>query len=190
MESLSYIVKRSRRKSISLRIEPNGDIVVRAPMRVSHAFIESWVHSKKAWIQKHMPLRAPKVWNDHEIHAMKQALLAYIAPKTKEIWNKYSLPKYTHISITKAERRWGSCSAHNRLCFSYRLAEFLDEYNQYPNIPKNIRYAYIDAIIVHELCHLQEKHHRKPFWNLVYSIMPEYEDIILAVRKGKDGGIV
>jgi predicted metal-dependent hydrolase len=28
---------------------------------------------------------------------------------------------------------------------------------------------------MHELCHLREKNHQKPFWNLVYSWMPDYK---------------
>lgn len=116
---------------------------------------------------------------------MKQALMMYIVPRIQEIWSQLSLPDYTHISVTKAEHRWGSCSSTNRLCFSYRLAEFLDDWNQYSHLPHKMRYAYIDAIIVHELAHLQEKHHKKPFWDLVYRIMPEYKHVINTVRKNR-----
>jgi UTP pyrophosphatase len=37
---------------------------------------------------------------------------------------------------------------------------------------------FVDAIIIHELAHLREKNHQRPFWNLVYSMMPEYEFIM------------
>lgn len=33
----------------------------------------------------------------------------------------------------------------------------------------------IDAVIIHELCHLQVLEHNKDFWNLVYERMPDYD---------------
>jgi predicted metal-dependent hydrolase len=80
---------------------------------------------------------------------------------------RFSLPEITSTKITLSEKRWGSCSAKNGLCFSYRLGEYLGGKEEF-----------IDAIIVHELAHLREKNHQKPFWNLVYSMMPTYEVIM------------
>ena len=40
------------------------------------------------------------------------------------------------------------------------------------------RSDFIDAIIVHELAHLREKNHQKPFWDLVYRMMPDYEKVM------------
>jgi len=37
---------------------------------------------------------------------------------------------------------------------------------------------FIDAIIIHELAHLREKHHQKSFWDLVYSWIPDYESVM------------
>jgi predicted metal-dependent hydrolase len=44
---------------------------------------------------------------------------------------------------------------------------------------------FIDAIIIHELAHLREKHHQKSFWKLVYQMMPEYE-VIMKQKKISD----
>ncbi len=34
----------------------------------------------------------------------------------------------------------------------------------------------IDSVIVHELCHLVYDNHSKDFWDLVYKVMPEYDE--------------
>ena len=107
---------------------------------------------------------------------MKQALLEYIIPRIQSIHAQTSLPPYTSVKITKSEARWGSCSANNGLCFSYRLAAYLHT--------TEATSPFVDAIIVHELAHLREKNHQKPFWNLVYSMMPDYELIMKRQRLG------
>lgn len=33
----------------------------------------------------------------------------------------------------------------------------------------------LDYIIVHEICHLSHKNHSKEFWELLHSIIPDYE---------------
>jgi predicted metal-dependent hydrolase len=125
---------------------------------------------------------------------MKKKLRAYIVPRVHELWEWRWLPQFTSIRITKSEWRWGSCSGKNWLCFSYRLAEWLDgslflssrgtrdlpqlETEADSSYRQNDKGKFIDAIIIHELAHLREKNHQRPFWNLVYSMMPEYESIM------------
>lgn len=58
---------------------------------------------------------------------MKSLLKLYIVPRVQILWEGKNLPNYTSIKITKSEHRWGSCSAKNGLCFSYRLAEYLEK---------------------------------------------------------------
>ena len=35
----------------------------------------------------------------------------------------------------------------------------------------------VDAIIVHELCHMKFKYHNKDFYNLVQTYIPDYKEI-------------
>ncbi|HPX82802.1 MAG TPA: M48 family metallopeptidase, partial [Syntrophales bacterium] len=64
------------------------------------------------------------------------------------------------VRISEARSRWGSCSAANRLAFSWRLMI----------APP----AVIDYVVVHELAHLREKNHSPRFWALVGEICPDY----------------
>ncbi len=68
--------------------------------------------------------------------------------------------KYNKFSITNAQKRWGSCSAKNNLCFSWRLIMF----------PLQV----IDYVVIHELAHIEEKNHSKRFWNKVKIMLPNF----------------
>lgn len=177
---LEYSLVRSKRRTLSLQISPMGELIARAPMRMSESFIEKFILEKAGWIEKNQKKilernkgRELKEYSPSDVLALKKLLKNYLETRLPELWDGWNLPKYTTVKITKSERRWGSCSAKNGLCFSYRLAEYLETNTHF-----------IDAIIVHELAHLKQKNHQKPFWNLVYSMMPEYESIMKKVRNG------
>jgi predicted metal-dependent hydrolase len=69
--------------------------------------------------------------------------------------------EYNNINITKAQKRWGSCSSKRNLNFSWRLIM----------APLSV----VDYVVVHELVHLEEKNHTKMFRNKVKMLMPNYE---------------
>lgn len=66
----------------------------------------------------------------------------------------------TAVKVKEQRRRWGSCAADKTLRFNWRLIM--------------APLAVIDYVVVHELCHLQERNHGKGFWALVESILPDY----------------
>ena len=173
-----YTLIRSKRKTLALQITAKGDIVVRAPMRTGEWYIEKFINSKLSWITKHTTRikasqQETKNYTESEKKEMKKRLLPYIAKRITEFCDEKNIAPPTGIKITSSERRWGSCSHKNRLCFSYRLAEYLS----------NEKYLFVDAIIIHELAHTREKNHQKPFWDLVYEWMPQYDENIQAVSK-------
>jgi predicted metal-dependent hydrolase len=199
---IDYTLIRSSRRTLSIQIDRTGALIARAPMRMSVTQIEHFIMVKKDWIEKHkqkaegrkQKVGEKKQYTEVEIIEMKKKLRHYIVPRVQELWEWRWLPPITSIQITKSEWRWGSCSGKNWLCFSYRLAEWLSPppekgesegvtqrgvHNSVtlPNPPLSGR-EFIDAIIIHELAHLREKNHQRPFWDLVYSMMPEYESIM------------
>jgi predicted metal-dependent hydrolase len=75
MLDFQYTLIRSRRKSIAIRIEPNGGITVRAPNFTPKYIIEHFIRSKTAWIQKHQTRvqnNPKKIHTDREIADMKK----------------------------------------------------------------------------------------------------------------------
>ncbi len=171
-----YLLIRSSRRTLTLEISREGHLIVRAPIRLSVSQIEDFIEKKQDWIGKHQNIEKEKSlqrkqYSEGEIREMKQALNSYIRVRVHELWKDKWLPIITTMKITKSEKRWGSCSGRNSLCFSYRLAEYLEKNTQV-----------IDAIIYHELAHLKEKNHGKKFWNLVYSWSPQYNSHIQLLK--------
>lgn len=70
--------------------------------------------------------------------------------------------KSGRISVVDQKKRWGSCSRKGDIRINWRLAM----------MPP----AVIEYIIVHELCHLKVHDHSPKFWNIVKSILPDYEN--------------
>lgn len=168
----SYELIRSDRRTLALQISREGVLIARAPRRLSIDRIESFIHDKSSWIQKHLERvksnqKDRKVYTKEEIKWIKRKFKEYLDTRVAILHKEMGLPPYTNIKVTKSERRWWSCNSRNSLCFSYRLFEYRD---------KSPRF--IDAIIYHELAHIREKNHGKKFWKLVYEYMPDYEDIV------------
>jgi predicted metal-dependent hydrolase len=176
---LPYTLVRSPRRTISLQISPDASLIVRSPICTSTRVIEDFIMRKSAWIERHQSrIRSRwvrKTYTRDEISSMKDAIREYIIARVWELYQWKNLPEIKSIKITSAEGRWGSCSSDNRLAFSYRLAEYLHSGREF-----------IDAIIIHELAHLREKNHQKPFWNLVTEWMPEYRAVVEKSRGSID----
>lgn len=75
---------------------------------------------------------------------------------------------YKRVAVRNQRRRWGSCSSLGNLNFNYRVI-FL---------PPEL----CDYIIVHELCHLKQMNHGPDFWAEVESVLPNYLELVAALR--------
>lgn len=79
-------------------------------------------------------------------------------------WSKITGFEYNQVKVRDATTRYGSCMpAKKNLYFSSRLIM----------LPENV----VNAIIVHELCHMKYKNHNKDFYDLVAKYMPNYKEI-------------
>lgn len=67
----------------------------------------------------------------------------------------------TRLSLSSAQTRWGSASADGSIRLNWRLVHFA--------------MATIDYVVTHELAHLREMNHSDRFWDVVRSVMPDYE---------------
>jgi len=73
------------------------------------------------------------------------------------------------LSLSSAATRWGSANANGSVRLHWRLI-------QHP-------LATIDYVVAHELAHLREMNHSARFWNVVRSVVPDYEESRARLRQ-------
>jgi predicted metal-dependent hydrolase len=78
--------------------------------------------------------------------------------------------RYTRLSLSSAQTRWGSASADGSIRLNWRLIHFA--------LPT------IDYVVAHELAHLREMNHSPRFWDVVRSVLPDYERSRGALKDG------
>jgi predicted metal-dependent hydrolase len=80
--------------------------------------------------------------------------------------------RVARLKLSSAQTRWGSASADGTVRLNWRLVHF--------------SLSSIDYVVAHELAHLREMNHSPAFWDVVRSVMPDYEQ-----RRGqlKDGQV-
>lgn len=99
---------------------------------------------------------------------ISKALKGWYREKTEEqilkrikYYQKFFNKKPTAIKVKEQKKRWGSCTANNELLFNWRCVM--------------AKATALDYIIVHEMCHMYYKNHSQEFWDLVASVMSDYE---------------
>jgi predicted metal-dependent hydrolase len=67
----------------------------------------------------------------------------------------------SRIRLSSARTRWGSASVDGSIRLHWRLIHFSP--------------AIVDYVVAHELAHLREMNHSARFWDVVASVLPEYD---------------
>ena len=125
-----YELLRSRRKTMALEITRDCRILVRAPMRTAKKTIDQFVSESEDWITKHMEIQrqkaaaAPPPPTDAEIQALKQQART-VLPEKVAYWSQQMGVIPTGLKITSAQKRYGSCSGKNSLCFSVGMGNII-----------------------------------------------------------------
>ena len=159
-----YKLIRSKRKTISLRINENCELEVRAPFNVPKSEIDKMVSRQSDWIEKHMPSARKRM---EQSQKLTPELLRELTERAKReipprVWHYAGIMgvEPTGIRITSARKRFGSCSGRNSLCFSCLLMLYPQEA--------------IDSVVVHELAHIRHHDHSPAFYGFILSVMPDY----------------
>ena len=162
-----YELIRSNRKTLALEITQDCRVLVRAPLRMAQSGIDAFVESHAVWITKHLEQQrlraasAPPPPSAAEIETLK-AQARTILPGKVAYWSRRMNVMPTGLKITTARKRYGSCSGANSLCFSCFLMRCPEEA--------------IDLVVVHELCHINEKNHGPRFYALLEQYLPDYKE--------------
>jgi predicted metal-dependent hydrolase len=163
----TYKLIRSERRTLAMELSPEGDLILRAPLRMPLRLIEQFVASHEDWIAKHREKIRRRAEFD-EAHfsdeVQIQSLITRakaILPEKTEYWAKIMGVTPTGVRITRAKKRFGSCSPENRIAYSYRLMAYPEEA--------------IDYVVVHELSHIRHKNHSPDFYAFVARFLPDHK---------------
>ena len=136
----TYKLIRSERRTLAMELSPEGDLILRAPRRMPLRLIEQFIASHEKWIAKHREKIRRRAEFD-EAHFSDEVQIQSL--------------------ITRAKKRFGSCSPENRIAYSYRLMAYPEEA--------------IDYVVVHELSHIRHKNHSPDFYAFVARFLPDHK---------------
>ena len=193
---------RSKRKSISLIIENNGDFIVRVPIKTPEADIYKFIVQKQNWIikkrteQLQNSFKPLKVVEGEQISilgtiyniSIKEHCVVKVADKLICVPKTSSKEKLVNYL-----KRWAQkyiqqelTPIANMLNLKYESLTINSAKTRWGSCSgsNKLHFTYklmlcpisvVKYIIVHELCHIKEKNHSKKFWSLVKAYYPDYK---------------
>ena len=156
---MEYKIIYSRIKNVYIHIK-DGQVIVKAPRRVSKKEIDKIVKSKEEWIKK--TLAKTKIKSEKEKLYMDEEFKTIVEETANELIRETGLIP-NKVRIRDIKYAWGSCSANKNVTISYKLIYYSKDVIKY--------------VILHELCHIKYMNHSKAFWDLVANYMPNYKEI-------------
>lgn len=204
MQSIKPIIIRQRRKTISLHINPDATLTVKAPYLIPKFFIDRFIKEKQDWITSKLhqmsvrPKAIQRTFVDGEpfLFLGKKYLLKIVHNSTIELKDFLYFPFKNVPSIKKRIIDW--YKHHALATVSLRVKLFSKSMNvEYENISisngkgrwgactgtNDLSFnwrlimapmAVIDYVVIHELAHIKEHNHSKKFWAIVQKYCPDY----------------
>ena len=214
MIKIDYLI-RTNRRSISISINNIGQVIIKAPRRVSMDEIQKVVDKKERWIALHKERIEKNNELNKNILTYKDILFCgniyhiafderikkitlidnycLIPLKYKDTYQRKLILWYKKIAneiltqrvqyfcdlmqlepsaikLTNARTCWGTCNSKGVVSLNWRLMM----------VPHNL----IDYVVVHELAHLVQLNHSKLFWQVVYSVLPDYASRRKSLKQG------
>lgn len=168
-KKFSYQIIRSKRRTMTLEICPDGQLIVRAPLRLSETKINRFVEEKSQWILKNLEKIQQRETEKESVEKLSpserkqlQDKACQVFPARVAYYAKKTGVTYGQITLRQQKTRWGSCSAAGNLNFNWLLIL----------APPEI----LDYVVVHELCHRKEMNHSEAFWKEVEKVLPDYRE--------------
>lgn len=168
---------RARRKTLSIRITQEGNLEIRAPLRMPKGEIEAFLKEKAQWIETHRAKVLAEYAQGQEAPLGEEEILTLaeqMRQRLPEKLNRHAASMgvtFGRVTIRCQQTRWGSCSSRGNLNFNCLLMLAPEEV--------------LDYVVVHELAHRKQMNHSALFWQEIARECPDYKK---SLRWLKDRG--
>ncbi len=140
-------------------------VIVLLDARVTGAQLNSDAQALPGVPRLTLHLGLPQTASQEQIREAVQSWLQRQARRLFEERCQHFAPqlgvRVKRLSLSSAATRWGSASADGSVRLNWRLIHFA--------LPV------IDYVVTHELAHLREMNHSAAFWEVVRSVLPDFE---------------
>jgi predicted metal-dependent hydrolase len=140
-------------------------VIVLLDARVTGAQLNSDAQALPGVPRLTLHLGLPQTASQDQIRELVQTWLQRQARRIFEERCAHFAPqlgvRVRRLSLSSAATRWGSASADGSVRLNWRLIHFA--------LPV------IDYVVTHELAHLREMNHSPAFWEVVRSVLPDFE---------------
>ncbi len=90
--------------------------------------------------------------------ALKKEAEKLLPQRLQTLANQHDI-SYKSCTIKKLKSRWGSCDSHKNIVFNMYLIQ--------------LDWRLIDYVILHELTHTINQHHKPEFWSFLEKLLPD-----------------
>ena len=212
---MKYQIIRSKRKTLSLQINQDAELIIRAPQRLAEKDIQAFVVEKSHWIERKQQQVKSQLSEKYRFEEGEKFLylgnnypltlsrnkdplsfngeafeLGVDFNEAPTVFKEWYKQKFREIALPRIDY---FANQHNLIFNDVRLKAQKTLWGSCSS-DNNLNFNYllmmapmsvIDYVIVHELSHTVHKNHSSDFWGLVESILPEYKS---AKKWLKDNG--
>lgn len=189
-------IVRSRRKTLSLSVNKEAQVIVRAPLYVKEEEVYSFIQKHQAWINTRLLEIEKNKLNLADGANLTLFGIEYtIACGKCAVRNGYVfLPEESREealirllkSLAKKEMKMRTAEFAAKYGFQYLSVRISSARSRWGSCNKrgNISYSFriallpselVDYIVVHELCHTRCFNHSVQFWREVEQVIPDYK---------------
>ena len=173
LRKLHEQVERSRRLQAARVVWHDGTslpflgetVIVVLDARITGAQLNAQAQALPGVPRLTLHLGLPQGAGEHQIREAVQSWLQRQARRVFEercaLFAQQLGVRMRRLALSSAATRWGSASADGSVRLNWRLIHFA--------LPV------IDYVVTHELAHLREMNHSPAFWEVVRSVLPDFE---------------
>lgn len=191
---MEYKLIRSKRKTLAIKIAPNGEVIVNSPNKCSLKYIENFLKSKIDWITEKQKEQQNILIKNMAYVNMEKIFMFGVSYSISDFKDHYEVGDF-YIKHSKASNKKKVLKEFlikqayeyifdrvaylsNLLNLKYKDIKIMSAKHVWGscNILKQLKFNFklimlppnlIDYVICHELCHTKQLNHSKEFWQLL-----------------------